>query len=138
MSLRARALAITIALLAVPCGVALAKMVPAGAPPPPPVTHYRGSDSAGRVRFTLHNISYVGAPLFITGLRFASACTEAGTVVDAKITVDRKTYDFHVSTGGVTVSGSFHGKFQKSASGTVSVKTTSCHSGPLKFTASTG
>jgi hypothetical protein len=101
--------------------------------PPPQFTPYKGSDSAGRVSFTLATFSEP-TTRGIDRFHFANRCSAAGTTVNVEIKVGRR-HRFSYRKHGITVKGVLRGNKLRRASGTARIHTKDCDSGVLKFTA---
>jgi hypothetical protein len=140
-----RALLVGLAVFSVAGSLAVARMAPgAGAPE---TTHYSGSDAAGTVTFKAHDLYAGNGPVYVYDFHFADRCSSNGTTVKAHISTDT-TYRFHYAAHGIMITGQLHRKLITSngamfvhfprANGTVRVKTTTCDSGKLKFTAKEG
>ena len=132
-----KTLGVVVALLAPSTGVAFGHMI-GHRPAPRIVVSYKGSDAAGRVTFKLHGrrITPLGSliPIDITNFHFANRCSATGTTVAAAIAVGPK-HGFGYHASGISIRGSFSGSRYANASGTARIRTGTCDSGPLTFSA---
>jgi hypothetical protein len=140
-----RGLLVGLAVFSVASAVAIARMAPGGGAPE--TTKYSGSDAAGKFTFKAHDLYAGNGPIYVYNFHFADKCSPSGTSVKAHIKAGRK-YHFHYAAHGITIIGQLHRKLVTSggasfvhfpkADGTIRVKTRTCDSGQLKFTAREG
>ena len=125
-------------------------------PGTPPTGPYTGSDNAGAVSFRLDAVKSKGVhsrtTLWIRDFQLANRCATAGTTVIAKIRVGPRYRFGIVESAGLVVRGSVHREFTGNffertppgygagetgvARGIARVRTMSCDTGKLRFTAS--
>lgn len=141
-------------LLGSPCAGSPTVVAGSKQPGPPPTGRYFGSDKAGTVSFTLYAVKHRGGrshvTLWIRDFHFASKCAASGTPVPERMRVgSRRTFRWG-NASGITVSGSIYRAFTGDlfsgppglpagvwgvADGIVRLRTATCDSGRLKFTA---
>jgi hypothetical protein len=132
-----------VAALGVATGCGGTKMAPGGGAEPD-TSVFTGSDSQGQVSFDVYGLRVGSHSPYVYGFRFASRCSKTGTAVTSHIPIGPG-YAFAYRGGGVTITGSVPAKLihngsstertLRHASGIVVVRTSTCDSGTVRFTA---
>lgn len=131
--------------LSMASAVAVARMGPGAGSPE--TTSYSGSDPAGKVTFTAHDLYAGSGPVYVFAFKFTTKCSAKATTVAGRMLTD-KSYRFHYKAHAITIAGQLHKSLVKSGSayfvhfqkadGSVRLHTARCDSGTMKFTAREG